>query len=212
MTWKCTFLVKYIRAWPSNLWREHQQARQEVESASVRHADDDVSNSAMSRPTEKLIVKSHCALCSFTSVTLHSGKLSGQKVVKFLHVVKENPKKLLMQWRYTTTLNTFILYVILSRLLFFGPTLPVTPAWSWPGVSFSLGKSSFSWAPQSGQRTIPSPPDCSADWFPLTGDHSRFVPGRPEPLPLGPEPFRSAADLKKQNPLSKLQTDERFCT
>lgn len=68
----------------SDLWREPQQACQKVKSASVRHADDDVCNSTFSCLLEKFIKKSHHALCSFSSVALHSSKLCGQKVVKFL--------------------------------------------------------------------------------------------------------------------------------
>lgn len=72
----------------SNLWRKLQQARQEVESPPVRHPDDDVGDSAVGRLVEELVEKSHHALCSFSSVTLHSSKLRGQKVVKFLQVAE----------------------------------------------------------------------------------------------------------------------------
>lgn len=70
----------------SNLWWELEQARQEVQSASVWHADDDVSDSAVGRLVEKLVENAHHALCSFTSVTFDSSKFSGQEVVKFLQI------------------------------------------------------------------------------------------------------------------------------
>lgn len=73
-----------------NLGWELQQACQEVESASVRHADDNVSDPAVGQLAEKLVEAAHHALCSLSSITLHSGKLGGQKVVKFLQVVREN--------------------------------------------------------------------------------------------------------------------------
>lgn len=69
---------------PINLRWELQQACQEVESASVRHADDDVCDSAVGRLVEKFVEETHHALCSLSSISLHSGKFSGQKVVKFL--------------------------------------------------------------------------------------------------------------------------------
>ncbi len=60
-----------------NLRWELQQAGQEVESASVRHADDNVGDSAVGRLVEELVEEAHHALCSFSSITFHSGKLSG---------------------------------------------------------------------------------------------------------------------------------------
>lgn len=54
------------------------------------HADDDVSDPAVGRVVEKLIEETHHALCSFSPVTFHRRKLGGQKVVKFLEVVREN--------------------------------------------------------------------------------------------------------------------------
>lgn len=73
-----------------NLWWELQQACQEVESASVWHADDNVCDPAVGQLVEKLVEASHHALCSFSSITLHSGKLGGQKVVKLLQCLREN--------------------------------------------------------------------------------------------------------------------------
>lgn len=77
-----------------NLRWELQQAGQEVESASVGHADDEVSDSAVHRLVKQLVEEAHHALCSFSSVTFDSGKLGGQKVVKFLHVAIEQGIKL----------------------------------------------------------------------------------------------------------------------
>lgn len=77
-----------------NLRWELQQAGQEVESASVRHADDEVGDSAVRCLVKQLVEEAHHALCSFSSVTFHCGKLGGQKVVKFLHVVTEQGIKL----------------------------------------------------------------------------------------------------------------------
>lgn len=57
------------------------------------HADDNVSDSAVGELVEKLVEEAHHALCSFSSITFHSGKLGGQKVVKFLQVVREKVKK-----------------------------------------------------------------------------------------------------------------------
>lgn len=72
----------------SNLWWELEQACQEVQSASVWHANDNVSDSALGRLVEKLVEKAHHALCSFSSITFHSRKFGGQEVVKFLQVVR----------------------------------------------------------------------------------------------------------------------------
>lgn len=73
-----------------NLWWELQQACQEVEAASVRHAYDNVSDSAVGQLVEKLVEETHHALCSFSSITLHSSKLGAQEVVKFLQVERKN--------------------------------------------------------------------------------------------------------------------------
>lgn len=72
-----------------NLWLKLQQACQEVESASVGHADDNVSDSAVGRLVKKLVEEAHHALCSFSPVTFHSSKLGGQKVVKFLQNMRK---------------------------------------------------------------------------------------------------------------------------
>lgn len=56
----------------------------------MRHADDNISDSAVHRLVEKLVEEAHHALRSFSSVPFHSSKLGGQKVVKFLQVVREN--------------------------------------------------------------------------------------------------------------------------
>lgn len=78
---QCTGQIKY----PNLRW-ELEQACQEVESASVRHADHNVSDSTVGRLVEELKEKPHHALCSLSSITLHSSKLGGQKVVEFLQV------------------------------------------------------------------------------------------------------------------------------
>lgn len=77
----------------SNLWWELQQARKQIESASVGHADDDVSDASVGRMVEKLIEKAHHALCSFSSITLHSCKLGGEEVVKFLQIMRKKIKR-----------------------------------------------------------------------------------------------------------------------
>lgn len=84
-----------------NLRWELQQAGQEVESASVGHADDNVGDSAVHHLVKQLVEEAHHALCSFSSITFHSGKLGGQEVVKFLYVVTEQLIKLtvLQQWQ-----------------------------------------------------------------------------------------------------------------
>lgn len=83
-------LIKYGCLGLINLWGEHQEACQEVESASVGHADDNVSDSTVGQLVKKLVEESHHALCSFASITLHCGKLGGQEVVKFLQIGREN--------------------------------------------------------------------------------------------------------------------------
>lgn len=60
-----------------NLRWELEQPGQEVESASVRHADDDVRHSAVHRLVEELVEEAHHALRSFPSIAFHSGKLGG---------------------------------------------------------------------------------------------------------------------------------------
>ena len=77
----------------SNLWRELQQACQEVQSASVGHANDNIGDSVVGRVVKELIEKAHHALCSFSSITFHGRKLGSQEVVKFLQVVREKAKK-----------------------------------------------------------------------------------------------------------------------
>lgn len=59
----------------SNLWWELEQACQEVQSASVRHADDYVRDTTVGGLVEQLVEKSHHALCAFASVTFHRGEL-----------------------------------------------------------------------------------------------------------------------------------------
>lgn len=66
------------------LWRELQKACQQVQPPSVGHPNNNVRYSAVSRHFQQLVEKSHHAFCSFTSVSLHCGKLGGQKVVKLL--------------------------------------------------------------------------------------------------------------------------------
>lgn len=89
LTLKIRIKLKYTSQMKHpNLRRELEQACQEVESASVRHADHNVSDPAVGRLVEKLIKKPHHALCSLSSITLHSSKLGRQKVVEFLQVVR----------------------------------------------------------------------------------------------------------------------------
>lgn len=59
------------------------------------HPDDDVCHAAVGRLVEELIEKSHHALCSFSSVALHSSKFSGQEMVKLLHTGGEKAKTFL---------------------------------------------------------------------------------------------------------------------
>lgn len=73
----------------SNLWWELQQACQEVESASVRHADHDVGHSSLGRVAEQFVEKAHHALGSLSSIAFHGGKLGGKEMVKFLKVVQK---------------------------------------------------------------------------------------------------------------------------
>lgn len=86
-----------------------------------------------------------------------------------------------------------MIYLLSSLSLY----LPETPAWSWPAASSPQGRNFSAWAPQSGQQTTPSPPGCSAGWFPLTGGRSRPLPDRPGPPPVKPPPSQSAADLRR---------------
>lgn len=69
--------MKYGCLGDSNLWWEFEQARQEVQSASVGHANYNVSDSAVGRLVEKLVEKAHHALCSLTSISFHCSKLGG---------------------------------------------------------------------------------------------------------------------------------------
>ena len=48
------------------------------------HPNNNIGYSAVSRHFQQLVEKAHHAFCSFASISLHCGKLGGQKVVKLL--------------------------------------------------------------------------------------------------------------------------------
>lgn len=66
------------------LWRELQKACQQVQPPSMGHPNNNIRYPAVSCHFQQLVEKAHHAFCSFSSVSLHCGKLGGQKVVKLL--------------------------------------------------------------------------------------------------------------------------------
>lgn len=50
----------------------------------MRHSNDDICDSTVCTHLEQLMEEAHHALCSFPTVSLHCGKLSGQEVIKLL--------------------------------------------------------------------------------------------------------------------------------
>lgn len=108
----------HVSSWPpfvlSHLWFELEQACQEVESTAVGHANNNVRDSAVVRLVEELVEKAHHALCTFSSIPLHSSKFCSQEVVKLLHIIE------------TTKTHTSY-YNYLNASMFFFSDLPVTP-------------------------------------------------------------------------------------
>lgn len=67
----------HLSVYLTNLWRELQESGEQVEASAVRHSHDQICRTAVRSRAEELVEKSHHALCSFTSVTFHRGKLGG---------------------------------------------------------------------------------------------------------------------------------------
>ena len=78
----CTSLVGKTEG--PYLWRELQKACQQVQPPSMGHPNNNIRYPAVSCHFQQLVEKAHHAFCSFSSVSLHCGKLGGQKVVKLL--------------------------------------------------------------------------------------------------------------------------------